>query len=54
MASKKRALEEEVHDVDAPVAIAVMDDDADGDSDVKKFQGMRKSGKVWKTRQRDP
>jgi hypothetical protein len=38
---------------DKPIAFAVKDDEV-VDGETKRFKGIRKSGKIWKTRQKDP
>ena len=47
--------ERDVEDVDRPRALIVPDDgDEDGEPGSKRFKGTRKSGRVWKTRQKEP
>ncbi len=38
---------------DKPIAFAVPEE-KEADGDAKRFKGMRKSGKVWKTTQKEP
>jgi hypothetical protein len=41
-------------DVDRPRALIVADDEDDGEPGSKRFKGTRKSGRIWRTRQKEP